>query len=89
MAGPRALEAPDRAFIVEQTKDGERTIRYREAREAALAIAEGLLGYELGPERPIAILAANCIDYALVILAAVYVGIPFTPIAARRRVQSG
>lgn len=83
-----ALEAPDRAFIVEQTKDGERTIRYREAREAALAIAEGLLGYELGPERPIAILAANCIDYALVILAAVYVGIPFTPIAPAYALQN-
>jgi feruloyl-CoA synthase len=83
-----ALEAPDRAFIVEQTKDGERTIRYREAREAALAIAEGLLGYELGPERPIAILAANSIDYALIILAAVYVGIPFTPIAPAYALQN-
>lgn len=86
-----ATEAPDRAFIIEQTKseptrfgqvkDGERTIRYREAHDAALAIAEGLLNYELGPERPIAILAANSIDYALLILAAVYVGIPFAPIA--------
>ena len=103
-----ALEAPDRAFIIEQTKneqtrndqtkneqtrndqtkDGERTIRYREAREAALALAEGLLGYDLGPERPIAILAANSIDYALMILAAVYVGIPFAPIAPAYALQT-
>ncbi len=98
-----ALEAPDRAFIIEQTKNeqtkneqtkneqtknGERTIRYREAREAALALAEGLLGYDLGPERPIAILAANSIDYALMILAAVYVGIPFAPIAPAYALQT-
>jgi feruloyl-CoA synthase len=93
-----ALEAPDRAFIIEQTKseqtkneqtkDGERTICYREAREAALALAEGLLGYDLGPERPIAILAANSIDFALIILAAVYVGIPFVPIAPAYALQT-
>ncbi len=88
-----AAEAPDRAFIIEQTKneqtkDGERTISYREAREAALALAEGLLTYDLGPERPIAILAANSIDYALIILAAVYVGIPFAPIAPAYALQT-
>lgn len=83
-----ALEAPDRAFIVEQTKNGERTLRYREAREAALTLAEGLLSYDLGPERPIAILAANSIDNALMILAAVYVGIPFVPIAPAYALQT-
>jgi feruloyl-CoA synthase len=93
-----ALEAPDRAFIIEQTKseqtkneqtkNGERTIRYGEAREAALALAEGLLSYDLGPERPIAILAANSIDYALMILAAVFVGIPFVPIAPAYALQT-
>lgn len=88
-----AVDAPNRAFIIEQTKNehtknGERTIRYREAREAALALAEGLLRYDLGPERPIAILAANSIDYALMILAAVYVGIPFAPIAPAYALQT-
>lgn len=93
-----AVEAPNRAFIIEQvkneqtkdeqTKNGERTICYREAREAALALAEGLLSYDLGPERPIAILAANSIDYALMILAAVYVGIPFAPIAPAYALQT-
>jgi len=83
-----AREAPDREFIVEQTADGERTIRYREAREAALAFAEGFLGCGLGPERPIAILAANSIDYALTILAAGYIGIPFAPIAPAYALQN-
>jgi len=83
-----ALEAPNRAFIVEQTSNGERTIRYGEAREAALALAEGMLGYGLGPERPLAILSANSIDHALMMLAALYVGIPIAPIAPAYALQS-
>lgn len=83
-----ALEIPDRAFIVEQTNGGERTIRYAEAREEALLIAEGLLGSGLGQDRPLAILAANSIDHALIMLAALYVGIPVAPIAPAYALQS-
>lgn len=83
-----ATEAPDRAFIVEQTNNGERTICYREALNRAQALAEGLLGYELSTERPLAILAANGIDHALVMLAALYVGIPIAPIAPAYALQS-
>ena len=83
-----ALEAPNRAFLIEQTEDGERTISYREARASALAIAEGLLGFDLGPERPLAILGGNSIDYALIMLAALYIGIPMAPIAPGYALQS-
>jgi feruloyl-CoA synthase len=83
-----AREAPNRVFLVEQTKDGERTIRYDEAREAALNLAEGLLRFELGPDRPLAILAANGIDHALIMLAALYVGVPLAPIAPAYVLQS-
>jgi len=83
-----AAQAPDRKFIVEQRQDGERAIGYGEAREAVLTLAEGLLGYDLGSERPIAIIAANSIDYALILLAAAYVGIPFAPIAPAYVLQS-
>ena len=83
-----AAVVPERTFIVEQTSYGERAIRYGEAREAVLGLAEGLLEYDLGPERPIAILAANSIDYALILMAAVYVGIPFAPIAPAYALQS-
>jgi feruloyl-CoA synthase len=82
-----ALEAPHRTFIVEQASNGERTICYAEARDAALALAEGILGYELGPDRPLAILAANGIDHALVMLAALYVGVPIAPIAPAYALQ--
>lgn len=83
-----AQEAPDRVFLVEQTTEGERTIRYGEAREAALNFAEGLLRFELSPDRPLAILAANGINHALIMLAALYVGIPLAPIAPAYALQS-
>ena len=83
-----ALEAPNRAFLIEQTEDGDRTISYRDARASALTIAEGLLRFDLGPERPLAILGGNSIDYALIMLAALYVGIPMAPIAPGYALQS-
>jgi feruloyl-CoA synthase len=83
-----AREAPHRTFLVEQTPAGERSICYGEARKSVLLLAEGLLGYELGPEQPVAILAENGINYALIMLAAVYVGIPIAPIAPAYALQS-
>jgi feruloyl-CoA synthase len=83
-----AREAPQGIFLVEQTSHGERTVRYARARAAVLALAEGLLGYGLGPDRPVAILAANGIDHALVMLAALYVGIPIAPIAPAYALQT-
>ena len=83
-----AREAPDRTFIVEQTPTGERCTSYGEARKSVLLLSEGLLNSGLGPERPLAILAENGIDHALVMLAAVYVGIPVAPIAPAYALQS-
>ena len=83
-----AVRAPNRVFLVEQTADGERSITYGEARAAVLVLAEGLLRYELGPDRPLAILSANNIDHALVMLAALYVGVPLAPIAPAYALQT-
>jgi feruloyl-CoA synthase len=83
-----AREAPDRDFIIEQTAEGERKICYSEARKEALALAENLLKYGLGADRPLALLAANGIDHALIMLAALYVGIPVAPIAPAYALQS-
>jgi len=83
-----ARQAPDRTFLVEQTSTGERTICYAEARDTTQDLAEGILGCGLGPNRPLAILAANGIDHALIMLAALYVGIPIAPIAPAYALQS-
>jgi len=84
-----AREAPDRLFLIEQQQQkAERTITYREAREAALVLAQNLLSYGLGKNRPLAILAPNGVNHALVMLAALYVGIPVAPIAPAYALQS-
>lgn len=83
-----AEQAPDRTFLVEQTAEGEKKISYAQTRDAVLAYAEGLLLYDLGPDRPIAILAGNGIDHALIMLAAYYVGIPVVPIAPAYALQT-
>jgi feruloyl-CoA synthase len=83
-----AQRAPERLFLVEQTVNGERSICYAKAREAALTIAQNLLEYGLSPDHPLAILAPNNIDHALLMLAALYVGIPVAPIAPAYALQS-
>jgi feruloyl-CoA synthase len=83
-----ARAAPDRIFLVEQTTNGERAICYRDAREIVLALAEGLLCYDLAADRPLAILANNGIDYALLKLAALYIGVPVAPIAPAYALQT-
>jgi feruloyl-CoA synthase len=83
-----AALVPDRVFIVEQTNGGERQISYGEARQEVLSLAEGILAHDVGPERPVAILAPNGIDFALMKLAALYVGIPICPIAPAYALQS-
>ena len=83
-----AREAPDRLFLVEQTESGERKLCYGQARREALALAENLLDYSLGPDRPLVILAPNSIDHAVLMLAALYVGIPVAPIAPAYALQS-
>ena len=83
-----AVEAPNRPFIIEQTESGQRGVSYREARQLALALSEGLLSHSLGPERPLAILGGNSVDYALIKLAALYVGIPLAPIAPAYALQT-
>jgi len=83
-----AREAPGRDFIVEQTPPGERIIAYGEARARVLLLAGGLLRHDLSPDRPLTILAANSIDHALIMLAALYVGIPIAPIAPAYALQS-
>ena len=83
-----AQNAPDRTFIVEQTDGGESSVSYGKAYESALLLAEGLLRYELSADRPLAILAPNSIDHAVVMLAALYVGIPIAPIAPAYALQT-
>jgi len=83
-----AQDAPDRIFLVEQTQSGERRITYGETRSRVLAIAEGLLSYDLSAERPLIIIAPPGIDHGLMMIAAYYVGVPLAPVAPAYALQS-
>lgn len=77
-----AERAPDRTFLAQRNPTGDwRQITYAETWQRVRRIAGGLLGSGLSPERPLMILSANSIEHALLALAAMYVGIPYAPIA--------
>ena len=83
------MRTPRSTFLVEQRESGEVSIDYGEARRRVLRIAEGLLKYELSAERPLVILSTNGIDHALLMLAALHIGAPHSPIAPAYALQTG
>jgi feruloyl-CoA synthase len=58
-----------------------RGISYAEALRAVRAVGQGLLDRGLSAERPVAILSGNCLDQAVLTLAALHVGVPVAPIS--------
>ena len=76
-----AREAPERTFVAERGADGWRTLTYQAALDGARRIGGALLESGLGPERPLSILSENGIDFALLSLGAMHVGVPFAPVS--------
>jgi feruloyl-CoA synthase len=77
-----AEEAPDRVFLAQRDAGGAwRTLTYEATYAKVRAIAAALLERDLSTERPIAILSGNDIEHALLGLAAMHVGIPYSPIS--------
>jgi feruloyl-CoA synthase len=76
-----AAEAPNRVFVGAFTADGVRTATYAETRAAARAIGAGLLRHGCTAEHGVAILAENGIDHLLLVLGAMYAGVPAAPIS--------
>ncbi|HUH85772.1 MAG TPA: feruloyl-CoA synthase, partial [Stellaceae bacterium] len=77
-----AARAPDRLFLAERDGSGGwRRIAYAAALGEVRAIAQALLDRGLGPGRPVMILSDNGIDHALLMLAAMHVGIPVVPVS--------
>jgi feruloyl-CoA synthase len=80
-----ATHAPDRTFLAQRDRESDpdswRRLTYADALARVRRIAQGLLDRGLSPERPIAILSGNSIEHALLALAAMYVGVPYAPIA--------
>lgn len=78
-----ARSAGDRIFLAQRTTDGTgwRTITYRDTFDKVQYIAQALLDRGLSAERPLMILSGNEIEHALIALAALHVGIPYSPIS--------
>lgn len=77
-----ATEKPDTVFIAKRNEAGEWVkLTYAETLQKVERIAQYLLNLELSEERTLVILSENSLEHALLALAAVHVGIPYSPIS--------
>jgi len=73
---------PGHTFIAARDADGQwRRISYAQMLEDVRAIAQSMLAYGLGAERPLAILSGNDIEHLQMALGAMYAGIPYCPVS--------
>jgi acyl-CoA synthetase (AMP-forming)/AMP-acid ligase II len=84
-----AARFPDKPFLQERNDDGGwQAITYSETLAQVNQISNGLLTLDLEPQAPIAILSPNCINMALIQLAAMQIGHPVVPISYAYSVRS-
>ncbi|HEY6821400.1 MAG TPA: feruloyl-CoA synthase [Burkholderiales bacterium] len=77
-----ARQAPERVLFAQRTEGGGwRTVSYAEARGKARSLAASLLKRNLSVDRPLAVLSGNDIEHALLLLAALYIGVPCAPVS--------
>ncbi len=72
---------PRAAFLAERRDNEWRELAYGEALERVRSIGAGLLRAGASAEAPLGLIADNGIEHALVALAAMYVGIPVSPLS--------
>jgi feruloyl-CoA synthase len=83
-----AAHAPDRTFLAQRDGDRWRELTYGDALGRVRRVAQALLERRLSLDRPIVILSGNGIDHGLLALAAMYVGVPYAPIAPAYSLQA-
>lgn len=77
-----AGEAPDRTFLAERNPAGGwRRVTYAETLRHVECLGQGLLDRGLSAERPVMVLSENSVNFGLLELACLYVGIPLSPIS--------
>jgi feruloyl-CoA synthase len=73
---------PDQIFLRMRTPTrGLVALSYRETLDRVVRIATSLLRRDISFEHPIAILSENNIEHALLVLAALHIGVPYAPIS--------
>jgi feruloyl-CoA synthase len=74
---------PERLFIAQRNESGAwRTLTYAQTLARVRAIGQALIDRKLSAERPVVILSDNDIEHALLALAAMHVGVPYTPVSS-------
>lgn len=77
-----AAEAPERVFLAERGADGGWVkLTYAATLARVRAVATWLLGQDLSPDRPVVILSDNSLEHAILMLAAMHVGVPVSAIS--------
>jgi feruloyl-CoA synthase len=77
-----AGEIPERIFLARRDTDGTwRTLTYVQTLALVRTLGQALLDRDLCAERPLAILSGNDLEHALLALAAMHVGVPYSPIS--------
>lgn len=83
-----ARRTPERVFLTEPSRAKRRAVTYGEAQQIVDRLASRLVRLGLGTDAPLMTLAANGIDHALVLLAAMSVGIPVAVVSPAYAAQS-
>jgi feruloyl-CoA synthase len=84
-----AKKTPNTVFLGQKEANGAwQTLTYRETYEKVRCIAQYLLNSGVSVEKPLAILAENTIEHALMALAALHIGIPYSVIAPAYSLRS-
>ncbi len=77
-----AEQAPQRCFVARRQDGGDwRRINYAEMLQRAQAIGQALLDAGLSLQRPLAILSDNDLEHASLMMAAIWVGVPFISVS--------
>lgn len=77
-----AEERPQQTFIAARDQFGDwQRISYAQMLSRVRAIAQGLLGFGLSADRPLAILSGNDLEHLQIALGAMYAGIPYCPVS--------
>lgn len=77
-----AKNTPEAIFLGQRNKAGDwTTITYLETWRKVQSIAQFLLNIGLSVEQPLTVLSGNSIEHALISLAAMHIGIPYSPMS--------
>jgi feruloyl-CoA synthase len=77
-----AQHTPDCQFMLERGPHGQwQGVTYGEARSKVYRIAAWLLRHEVSPDNPLVVLSDNSVEHALLMLACMHVGVPYSAIS--------